>query len=99
LILALRTPGAAVSLDPDLPLRGGAAALHPADRDADAVLARGVWTLVRAGMFERALEHCRQCGQPWRAAVLAGSRLFHDPMAAGEDGCVGGLIFFFFFFF
>eukprot|EP00727_Mastigamoeba_balamuthi_P007723 m51a1_g3571 putative nuclear pore complex protein nup107 (805) ;mRNA; f:1097170-1100479 len=59
------------SLDPDAPLD----ALHEDDAKRDEELCKSIWSLVRCGQIERAQALCRDCRQPWRAALLSGCRM------------------------
>ncbi len=73
-------------VDLDAPLREERR-LHPVDEEHERLLLSGVWSLVRAGRQGDAAKLCRQCGQPWRAAALTGSTLFHDAEpGAGATG-------------
>jgi len=40
-------------------------------------LLEAVWSLIRAGRVDKAIEHCRACCQHWRAASLQGGAHFH----------------------
>lgn len=66
------------SLDPDAPRRQ-AMPLHDIDHEDDKRLLQQVFLEIRCGRLDKAQEHCVHCGQYWRADVLEGWRLFHDP--------------------
>jgi hypothetical protein len=75
-------PLPAPELDPDGPTRG-ASVLAPGDEAAEERLAALLWRLVRAGRLADARRACRQCGQPWRAAALAGAGGDYGPLPVG----------------
>lgn len=56
-------------LDFDAPTREHAQQLLD-DKKQDESLLEDIWTLLRAGRLEKALDLCRSAGQPWRAATL-----------------------------
>lgn len=56
-------------LDFDAPTREHAHQLLD-DKKQDESLLEDIWTLLRAGRLENALDLCRSAGQPWRAATL-----------------------------
>ncbi|KAJ3474231.1 hypothetical protein NLI96_g12576 [Meripilus lineatus] len=62
-------------LDPDAPLRDSKT-LDTEDAAYDKALVQALYTLVRAGRLEEAIELCRKANQPWRAASIRGSLLF-----------------------
>lgn len=67
----------ATPLDPDAPLRN-----HPLDhldQEYDRAMIRTLFEYIRSGEIELALDFCRQCDHPWRAASISGGRLFHEP--------------------
>lgn len=48
---------------------------------------RSLYEYVRAGDLDLAIDMCRQSDQSWRAASLAGGKLWWDPvLAPGEEG-------------
>lgn len=53
--------------------------LEQLDQEYDRAMVKTLYEYVRAGEIGLALDFCRQCDHPWRAASLAGGRLFHDP--------------------
>lgn len=55
--------------------------LDDLDEEDDVRFLKKLFTLLRTGRLDRALELCRMCGQAWRAASLEGWRLWHDPNA------------------
>lgn len=66
------------SLDPDAPARERRP-LHDLDQEDQARLSRQIFQEIRFGRIEDAQNLCEHCGQPWRAAILEGWRLHHDP--------------------
>lgn len=66
------------SLDPDAPVRERRP-LHDLDVEDQARLSRQIFQEVRFGRIEEAQNLCEHCGQPWKAAILEGWRLHHDP--------------------
>ncbi|XP_055625149.1 nuclear pore complex protein Nup107 [Toxorhynchites rutilus septentrionalis] len=66
------------SLDPDAPARERRP-LHDLDVEDQARLSRQIFQELRFGRIEEAQNLCEHCGQPWRAAILEGWRLHHDP--------------------
>ncbi|GAA6032198.1 hypothetical protein JCM8097_007121 [Rhodosporidiobolus ruineniae] len=78
-------------LDPDAVLRAGeadgGARLEGDDAAYERALLRSLYEYVRAGELDLALDMCRQSDQAWRAASLAGGKLWFDPaLAPGEEG-------------
>lgn len=70
----------------DFPLRAEDDPLDEIERKAETRLAREVFRLVRAGLLEDAQRVCREAGQPWRAAVLAGGTSASSMSANGVTG-------------
>lgn len=66
------------SLDPDAPLREKLP-LHDLDMEDQTRLLKQIFLEIRQGQIEEAQSLCEHCGQPWRAALLEGWRLHHDP--------------------
>lgn len=66
------------SLDPDAPARERRP-LHDLDVEDQIRLSRQIFQELRFGRIEEAQNLCEHCGQPWRAAILEGWRLHHDP--------------------
>ena len=66
-----------------------AAALTPEDRAREQDVLRMCLSLLRAGNLEEAIRYLDECGQPWRAAALAGNlRHQRDAVQNGvERGC------------
>ncbi|KAH9457702.1 hypothetical protein MJO29_004858 [Puccinia striiformis f. sp. tritici] len=56
--------------------------LEQLDQEYDRAMVKTLFEYVRAGEMGLALDFCRQCDHPWRAASLAGGQLFHDPPLA-----------------
>lgn len=67
-------------LDPDAPIRQNLA-LHDLDIEDDDRLCKKIFVDVRCGKFEEAQKLCLHCGHAWRATLLEGWRLHHDPNA------------------
>ncbi|KAJ1525276.1 hypothetical protein ONE63_010099 [Megalurothrips usitatus] len=65
-------------LDPDAPTRENKS-LHDLDWEDEARLMQQIFVEIRCGRLDNAQLLCCHCGQPWRAAVLEGWRLLHDP--------------------
>ncbi|KAK3932188.1 Nuclear pore complex protein Nup107 [Frankliniella fusca] len=65
-------------LDPDAPIRENRS-LHDLDWEDEARLMPQIFAEIRCGRLDAAQSLCCHCGQPWRAAVLEGWRLLHDP--------------------
>ncbi|OAV92341.1 hypothetical protein PTTG_02260 [Puccinia triticina 1-1 BBBD Race 1] len=59
--------------------------LEQLDQEYDRAMVKTLFEYVRAGEMAMALDFCRQCDHPWRAASLAGGQLFHDPALAGFE--------------
>lgn len=72
------------SLDPDAPFREKKP-LHDLDMEDDQRLTRQIFRELRQGRLEEAQTVCEQYGQSWRAAILEGWRLHHDPNYEGSD--------------
>ncbi|KAL5270079.1 hypothetical protein ACHWQZ_G003536 [Mnemiopsis leidyi] len=68
------------TMDPDAPSREGAP-LHEIDAEDQSRLVKHMFHLVRAGQVDKAQQLCIESGQCWRAAVIEGWRLYHDPNA------------------
>ncbi|TFY52382.1 hypothetical protein EVJ58_g10050 [Rhodofomes roseus] len=63
-------------MDPDAVNRGAQAkALAIDDANYDKSLVQALFSLVRAGKFDDAVEMCRRAEQPWRAASISGALL------------------------
>ncbi|PLW05765.1 hypothetical protein PCANC_25632 [Puccinia coronata f. sp. avenae] len=61
--------------------------LEQLDQEYDRAMVKTLYEYVRAGEMALALDFCRQCDHPWRAASLAGGQLFNDPpLADFENG-------------
>ncbi|KAG7444855.1 nuclear pore protein 84/107 [Guyanagaster necrorhizus] len=68
--------GLVKELDPDALNRGDGRALASDDANFEKNLTQALYSFVRAGRLEEAIELCRKAHQPWRAASIRGSRLF-----------------------
>lgn len=75
--------GAALSMD--FPQQNPSQ-LDEVERKAELRLSREIFRLVRAGRLEEAEEICREVGQPWRAAALAGGK---RSSALSANGIIG----------
>jgi len=71
------------AMDPDAPRRTGLP-LTSEDQDDEQRLMDKLFALVRTGNIAKAKDLCRQSGQSWRAATLAGWEYWHDPNR-GDD--------------
>ncbi|XP_046992002.1 nuclear pore complex protein Nup107 [Schistocerca americana] len=65
-------------IDPDAPFRQKKK-LHPLDEKDDSRLEMVMFNRIRSGCLDEAQLLCRQCGCFWRAVLLEGWRLYHDP--------------------
>lgn len=73
-------------LDPDAANREKSKRLHPLDKEDEMRLLRSVFSRLRCGQLDEAQQLCFRAGQPFRAAMLEGWKLFHDPnMKSGND--------------
>ncbi|GLD93052.1 hypothetical protein PINS_up001644 [Pythium insidiosum] len=61
-----------VRLDPDAVTRNGDRHIVEDDAEDETELLKGVWSFIRAGNLQEAVELCVRMGQPWRAASLSG---------------------------
>ncbi|KAK6618853.1 hypothetical protein RUM43_013244 [Polyplax serrata] len=66
------------ALDPDAPRREKKS-LHDLDKEDEDRLIHEVFKDIRCGRLDAAQAACAHAGQSWRAALLEGWRLFHDP--------------------
>lgn len=87
---ALRTgsgvrEGLVKELDPDAMNRGDGRSLAADDAGSEKSLAQALYSFVRAGRLDEAVELCRKAHQPWRAASIRGSLLFHWRAIANEQ--------------
>lgn len=71
-------------LDPDAPIRQNLS-LHDLDIEDEERLCKKLFIEIRCGKFEEAQKLCLHCGHAWRAALLEGWRLHHDPNANNTD--------------
>lgn len=65
-------------MDPDAPLRQNLP-LHDLDIEDEERICRKIFRDIRCGRLEEAQALSLHCGHPWRAALLEGWRLHHDP--------------------
>ncbi|KAJ7771524.1 nuclear pore protein 84/107 [Mycena metata] len=68
--------GLVKEMDPDAVNRGDGRLLAADDTNYEKGLAQALYSYVRAGRVQEAVELCRKAHQPWRAASLRGSLLF-----------------------
>ena len=66
------------SLDIDAPTREGKH-LSDLDEKDELSFSKHLFACICAGQLAKAQDLCVECGQPWKAAVLEGWRLHHDP--------------------
>lgn len=66
-------------MDPDAANREQSRRLHPLDKEDEMRLLRSVFAKLRCGQLDEAQQLCFRAGQPFRAAILEGWKLFHDP--------------------
>nr|SVE84105.1 EOG090X01MR [Daphnia pulex] len=66
-------------MDPDAPNREQNRRLHPLEKEDEMRLLRSVFARLRCGQMDEAQQLCFRAGQPFRAAILEGWKLFHDP--------------------
>ncbi|CAH0386713.1 unnamed protein product [Bemisia tabaci] len=71
-------------LDPDAPARQKKP-LHDLDAEDETRLFEQILAEIRCGRLDSAQSLCYHCGQPWRAAILEGWRLYHDPNYTAAD--------------
>ncbi|EEB10806.1 Nuclear pore complex protein Nup107, putative [Pediculus humanus corporis] len=74
-------------LDPDAPHREKKA-LHDLDKEDDDRLIQEVYQEIRRGHLDAAQSACAHAGQSWRAALLEGWRLYHDPNYSAKNNQV-----------
>uniref|UniRef100_A0A914XPF3 Nuclear pore complex protein n=1 Tax=Plectus sambesii TaxID=2011161 RepID=A0A914XPF3_9BILA len=77
--------GAGCDMDPDGPLREGQS-LDSYDENDDVKLISVIFSYVRCGQIQKAIDLCVHCGQSWRAALLQGKLLASDPNLTNNDG-------------
>ncbi|KAJ8594203.1 hypothetical protein M405DRAFT_760907 [Rhizopogon salebrosus TDB-379] len=87
---ALRTgsgirEGLVKELDPDAMNRGDGRSLAADDAGFEKSLTQALYSFVRAGRLDDAVELCRKAHQPWRAASIRGSLLFQWRAIANEQ--------------
>ncbi|XP_058061948.1 nuclear pore complex protein Nup107 [Anopheles bellator] len=71
------------SLDPDAPVREKRP-LHDLDAEDQNRLAKQIFLDIRHGRLEEAQSKCEHYGMAWKAAILEGWRLHHDPNYGAE---------------
>ncbi|KAK0213959.1 nuclear pore protein 84/107 [Armillaria fumosa] len=76
--------GLVKELDPDAVNRGDGRALASDDAHFEKNLTQALYSFVRAGRLDDAIELCRKAHQPWRAASIRGSRLFQWRLLSHE---------------
>ncbi|KAI6131044.1 nuclear pore protein 84/107 [Pisolithus croceorrhizus] len=72
-------------MDPDAVNRGDGKTLAADDAAFEKSLAQAVYSFIRAGRLDDAVELCRKAHQPWRAASIRGSLLFQWRAIANEQ--------------
>ncbi|KAI6008883.1 nuclear pore protein 84/107 [Pisolithus orientalis] len=77
-------------MDPDAVNRGDGKTLAADDAAFEKSLAQAIYSFIRAGRLDDAVELCRRAHQPWRAASIRGSLLFQWRAIANEQ-CDDGL--------
>ncbi|THU96793.1 hypothetical protein K435DRAFT_754578 [Dendrothele bispora CBS 962.96] len=87
---ALRTgagsrDGLVKEMDPDAVNREDGRSLAADDASYEKSLAQALYGMVRAGRLDEAIELCRRAHQPWRAASIRGSLLFHWKAISSEN--------------
>ena len=75
--------GGGLGVDSEL-VGGGGVRWEEGDREDSEVLLRYVWTFMRAGSVQDAVQLCIDFKQPWRAASIGGGQLWHNE--GGEGG-------------
>ncbi|KAF8553085.1 hypothetical protein OG21DRAFT_1589517 [Imleria badia] len=86
---ALRTgqgtrEGLVTEFDPDAVNRGNGKSLAADDAAFEKTLTQSLYSFVRAGRLDEAVQLCRKAHQPWRAASIRGSLLFQWQAVANE---------------
>ncbi|XP_025833875.1 nuclear pore complex protein Nup107-like [Agrilus planipennis] len=71
-------------LDPDAP-HYQKLPLHDIDQSDEDTLCRKMYSLIRCGKLEEAQKLCAECGHSWRAVLLEGWRLYHDPNICNKE--------------
>ncbi|KAI9454791.1 nuclear pore protein 84/107 [Boletus coccyginus] len=87
---ALRTgqatrEGLVTEFDPDAVNRGDGKSLAADDAAFEKTLTQSLYSFVRAGRLDEAVQLCRKAHQPWRAASIRGSLLFQWRAIANEQ--------------
>ncbi|KAN0078059.1 Nuclear pore protein 84/107 [Tylopilus felleus] len=87
---ALRTgqgtrEGFVTEFDPDAVNRGDGKSLAADDTAFEKTLTQSLYSFVRAGRLDEAVQLCRKAHQPWRAASIRGSLLFQWRAIANEQ--------------
>ncbi|KAH7886730.1 nuclear pore protein 84/107 [Phlebopus sp. FC_14] len=77
--------GLVAELDPDAVNKGNGRTLAADDAGYEKALAQALYSFVRAGRLDEAVEICRKAHQPWRAASIRGSLLFQWRAIANEQ--------------
>ncbi|EGO23158.1 hypothetical protein SERLADRAFT_450816 [Serpula lacrymans var. lacrymans S7.9] len=76
--------GLVKEMDPDAVNREDRRALAADDAGSEKSLTQALYSFVRAGRLDEAVELCRKAHQPWRAASIRGSLLFQWRALANE---------------
>ncbi|KAH7906565.1 nuclear pore protein 84/107 [Hygrophoropsis aurantiaca] len=77
--------GLVKEMDPDAVNRGDGKSLVADDASVEKSLAQALYSFIRAGRLDEAVELCRKAHQPWRAASIRGSLLFQWRAIANDQ--------------
>ncbi|KAH7921000.1 nuclear pore protein 84/107 [Leucogyrophana mollusca] len=81
---AVTRDGLVKEMDPDAVNREDGRSLAADDAGVEKTLTQALYSFVRAGRLDEAVELCRKAHQPWRAASIRGSLLFQWRAIANE---------------
>ncbi|KAJ8474879.1 hypothetical protein ONZ45_g15800 [Pleurotus djamor] len=90
LLQAIRTAGGSrdglvKEMDPDVVNKGDGRALASDDANSEKGLGYALYTCIRAGRVDEAIELCRKAHQPWRASSIRGAQVFQWDAMASTD--------------
>ncbi|KAG8215686.1 nuclear pore complex protein [Butyriboletus roseoflavus] len=77
--------GLVTEFDPDAVNRGAGKSLAADDAAFEKTLTQSLYSFVRGGRLDEAVQLCRKAHQPWRAASIRGSLLFQWRAIANEQ--------------
>ncbi|KAH6905125.1 nuclear pore complex protein [Coprinopsis sp. MPI-PUGE-AT-0042] len=77
--------GLVKEMDPDAPNREEGRNLASDDAGYERSVLQALYSCIRAGDLEEAVEICRKAHQPWRASSINGARLFQWPAISLES--------------